>query len=116
MTIKERTLCTIVVLIVGVIGGIAGTAFSMGADKQRINDLLTEHNTAIISIKTEEKIREHSAKKELDNFQAIVASHLRIIQDDIKHLDTTVSNLRTDIQVLKALMERMENDRKSEKN
>lgn len=85
---RKYTICGIGGLILGIMGGIAGTAFSLGADKQRINDTLIQHTSEITTIKTE-------------------------IQNSILYLTDAVNNLRTDVQVLKALMERMEQDFRS---
>ena len=43
MTKKQSTFYGFCVLIIGIITGIAGTAYSMGEDKQRINDILITH-------------------------------------------------------------------------
>lgn len=105
---KKYTLYSVCCLIIGIAGGIAGTAFSMGADKQRIDGILTSHTAEIASMRNDDKDHEKATQKELDRFVEIVAIPMSSLQSDIMQLNNTVGNLRTDIQVLKAIMERME--------
>ncbi len=96
-------------MIVGIVAGIAGTAFSLGADKQRINDTLTRHSVGMIAMKVDDEAHEKATQQELDRFAEIIAGQLT-------QLTITVGNLRTDVSVLKALMERMEVDIKAQAN
>lgn len=110
MNKKQFTLYSIGGLVFGIIGGITTTAFSMGASKQRINDTLIRHTAGIMSIETDNKKHEETVQKELDRFSKIISSQMTSLQNNITRLSDTIGNLRTDVQVLKALMERMEND------
>jgi len=99
---KHGTVCGIIGLIIGIVGGIAGTAYSMGVERQRINDTLITNKTKIEAVDLE-----------MGRYAGIMVSHITVIsalQTSIHELTTTVGNLRTDVQVLKALMERMEKD------
>lgn len=97
-------------IILGIIGGIAGTAFSMGADKQRINDILVRHTAEMKAMKVDDEAHEKATQQELDRFSVIIAAQMTQLQSSIAHLTNTVGDLRTDVHVLKALMERMEQD------
>ncbi len=90
MNKKQHTFYGIFGLIIGIVGGIAGTAFSMGADKQRVNDTLIRHTA------------------ELDLLPQIISNQTSKIQESIAHLTREIGDLRTDVQVLKAIMERIE--------
>ncbi len=113
---KQHTFYGVGGLILGLIGGIASAAFSAGADKQRINDILTQHTAKIEYMKIENKVHEQTTQKELDRFAEIIASQMTLLQSSIAHLNDTVSDLRTDVKVLQALMERMEVDLKTKIN
>lgn len=108
MTKKQPTIYGIAGLVLGIVGGIAGTAFSMGADKQRINDTLVRHTTEMVALRIDDEAHEKATQQELDRFTTIISQQMTQIQTEISHLTDTISNLRTDVQVLKALMERME--------
>ena len=92
MTKKQQTFFGCLTLLVGIIGGIAGTAFAIGTEKQRIHDILRANTI---------KIAEYD--RELGRYSEIIASQLTQLQ-------TTVSDLRADVRVLKALTERIEKD------
>lgn len=108
MTKKQHTACYIIGLIVATIGGISGTAFSMGASKQRIDDMLTKYTVEMVSLKEDDKAHEKAIQKELDRFAEIISSQMNQLQSTITHLTNTVGYLRTDVHVLKAIMERIE--------
>lgn len=110
MNKKQFTFYSIGGLIFGVIGGIAGTAFSMGASRQRVNDTLIRHTAEIMSVEMNDEKHEETVQKELDRFSKIISSQMTSLQNNITRLSDTIGNLRTDVQVLKALMQRMEND------
>lgn len=116
MTRKQHTFYGIVCLVVGIIGGTAGTAFSLGADKQRVNGLLVTHAKEIVAMKVADDAHEKSVQKEFDRFAQIIAVQMTVIQNSLANLNDTVGGLRTDVQVLKVLMERMEDDIKSNIN
>ena len=116
MTKKQSTFYCIIVLFVGIIGGIAGTAFSMGAERQRIKDVLDTQTTAIAVIKADNTQHETSIQNEMDRYVEIITVQMINLQESIKELTTTVSGLSTDVQVLKAIMERMEEDLKQRSN
>lgn len=113
MTNKQQTMYGIGGLIVGIIGGIAGTAFSMGADKQRVKDTLTRHTAEMVAMQADDEAHEKATQKELDRFAEIIASQMTLLQSSIAGLNATVGDLRTDVSVLKVLMERMESDLKA---
>lgn len=108
MTKKQHTACGIVALIIGIIGGIYGTAFSMGASKQRIDDMFNKYTVEIVALKEDDKVHEKAIQKELDRFAEIISSQMNQLQSTITHLTNTVGYLRTDVHVLKAIMERIE--------
>lgn len=110
MTKKQHTVYGIGGLILGIIGGIAGTAFSLGANKQRVNDTLTRHTTKIIAMKIDDKVHEKAVQQELDRFAEIIIAQMTQLQGNISHLTNTVGNLRTDVHVVKAIIERIEKD------
>lgn len=120
MTKKQGTVQSIAGLIVGIVGGIAGTAFSMGADRQRVNDLLVLHTSQIVELKEEDTNHTNDNAKNLDRLAATLVDQINKLQLNIKELTGTVSELtgtvsdvHTDTQVIKAVMTRMENDIKA---
>jgi len=113
MTKKQQTAYGMIGLVIGIISGIAGTAFSMGAERQHVRDALIKHTSDIDSIKLANSNYADNTEKEMNRYAKIIAAHMTQLQENIANLNTTVGNLRTDVQVLKALMERMEKDRQS---
>lgn len=113
MTKKRNTIHGAIGLVLGIIGGVAGTSFSMGAEKQRVNDLLVRHTSQIVVLKNTDKENAKSNKKEINRLDKMIVDQMTEIQKSIKELTSTVSDVRTDTQVIKAVMERMENDIKA---
>lgn len=111
MTKQYQTLSGILGLVIGIIGGIAGTAYSMGAERQRINDILIHHSQKMDLLKIDEQKHEKITQKELDRFAEIMAAQMTQLQFSIGDLTNIVVKLRIDVQVIKALIERMEKDR-----
>jgi len=109
MTNKQQAIGSILGLVIGIIGGVAGTAYAMGADKQRVNDTLAAHAMTMVTLQNENAAHEKAIQQELDRFVEIIASPIALLQSSITKLTADIASLRTDVQVLKALMERMEN-------
>ena len=107
---KQHTLYGIGILITGIIGGIAGTAFSMGTEQQRVRGALVANKIAIEMIKSQQDAHKVVIDKEMDRYVEVITAQMIQLQMSITQLTTTVGDLRTDVQVLKALMERMEED------
>ncbi|RLC89050.1 MAG: hypothetical protein DRJ03_00370 [Chloroflexi bacterium] len=116
MTKKQQTLYGAIGLVIGVFGGAIGTAFSMGAEQQRVKDALIVNKTEIATMKESQAKHEDSVSQEIDRYAEIIAAHITQLQTNISLLTTTVGELRTDVSVLKALMERMEEDLKNRKD
>jgi len=110
MSKKYGTVCGIIGLILGIVGGIAGTAFSMGAERQNIKNNLAIHTAAIEDMKLKNDVYGTFIQKELNRYNTTIAAQIIQLQSSISQLSEVVSNLRTDVQVLKALMERIENN------
>ncbi len=113
MTKKQQAIGSILGLVIGIIGGVAGTAYAMGADKQRVNDTLAAHALTMVTLQNENVVHEKAIQQELDRFVEIIASPIALLQSGITKLTADIANLRTDVQVLKALMERMESELKT---
>lgn len=113
MTKNQQAIGSILGLIIGIIGGVAGTAYAMGADKQRVNDTLAAHALTMVTLRNENVDNKEAIQKELDRFVEIIASPITLLQSSIIKLTDDIADLRTDVQVLKALMERMEIDRRT---
>lgn len=113
MTKKQSTLYGICALFLGLIGGVAGTAYALGADKQRIDDTLTAYARTMTTLQNRDITHEKTIQKELDRLVEVIASPISLLQSSIIKLTADVANLRTDVQVLKALMERMEAELKT---
>ncbi len=107
MATKTKTLFGAVI---GLVVGIAGAAFSMGANRQHVNGTLATHTTQIAAAKESDKLHEESTQKELDRLASIIASQISLIQTGINQLTNTVGDLRTDVSVLKAIMEHVKQD------
>lgn len=105
---NQNTTYGIIGLVLGIIGGIAGTAFSLGADKQRINDVLSKHTVDLKNFKIDDERHEKTVKQELDVFSEKIADQIVKLQNDIKSLVDVVVDLRIDVQVLKSIMERID--------
>jgi len=103
---RKNTVWGAICLFIGLLGGIVGTAFSMGAEKQRVNDALIVNTTKIESV-------EASVDKEMDRYATIMSSQITTLQDSIRELTNIVGNLRTDVGILQALLERVEEDIKT---
>jgi len=112
VTKKQQTFYGIIGLILGIFGGTIGTSFSMGAEKQKINDSIIAANLRITAIQERQVAYEKDMETEMDRYAEIISTHITQLQENITKLNTTVGDLRTDVHVLKALMERMETDLK----
>jgi len=108
---KQNTIYGICALFVGLISGITATAYALGADKQRVNDMLDRHTAALVIMRSDDTAHEKAIQQELDRFTEIIASPITLLQSSIIKLTADIASLHTDVQVLKALMERMENER-----
>jgi hypothetical protein len=108
MTKKQQTLYAVISLLVGIFGGVIGTAFCMGAEKQRIQDSIMATNVRITNVEEKQNISKTNAEKEINHYVEVIAANMTQLQENIIRLNIIVGNLRTDVQVLKALMERME--------
>lgn len=116
MTKKQQTLYGVIALVIGIFGGAIGTAFSMGVEKQRIKDSITATNVRITNMENKQNKHETNIGNEMDSYAEIIAAHMTRLQENIARLNMTIGDLRTDVQVLKALMERMEEDLKTRPN
>ena len=116
MTKKQNTIYGVIGLLIGVVGGIAGTAFSMGADRQKLQDSIIHTGARITAMEDKQYAHEAQVEKEMNRYAEIIAAHITQLQESIGRLNSTVGDLRTDVQVLKALMERMEEDIKAGAN
>ena len=113
MTKKQQAIGGILGLVIGIIGGVAGTAYAFGADKQRLNDTLAAHAQTMITMQNDDIVHEKAIQQELDRFVEMIASPMALLQSSITKLTADIANLRTDVQVLKALIERMESELKT---
>jgi len=109
MTKRQNTIYGFIILLIGTLGGIFGTAFTMGAERQRINDTLIRHGAEIAANDT-------SVQQEMDRYAEIMSAQMVHLQECIRALTSTINALNTDVQVIKALMERMEIDLKEISN
>lgn len=109
MTKKQNTIYAIIGLLIGTMGGIFGAGITMGAERQHIKDTLIRHTLEITA-------NEASVQKEMDRYAEIMAAQMTHLQESIRELTTTIYDLRTDVQVLNALMERVEEDLKNKSN
>jgi hypothetical protein len=103
VTKKQNTLYGAIGLFLGIVSGISGTAFSMGAEQQRIK-------SKIMAIEIHQKDYEAGVEKEMDRYAEIIADHIVKLTENVTRLNTSVGDLRIDVQVLKVLMERLEKD------
>ena len=108
MTKKQNTFYAIIGLIIGVIGGIAGTAFSMGAEQQKIKDQLIATNINISHLKSKQEDYKLYVEKRFDNYSYMITSQIDQLRKDISSLVDSINILHTDVQILKVIMQRME--------
>lgn len=113
---KKTTAWGTICLVIGLFTGIMGAAFSMGADKQRINSELANNSVSITMMIASNEQHKVSIQKEMDRYVKIITAQTIQLQDSILLLTTTVGDLRTDVQVLKALIERIERDLQTKQN
>lgn len=110
MTKKQQFIGSVAGLVIGVIGGVAGTSYALGANKQRINDTLAQHALTMVAMQQDDIAHEKAIQAELNRFIEIVASPMTVLHSSIIKLTSDIANLRTDVQVLKVLMERMDRE------
>jgi len=118
VTKKQNALYATVGLILGILGGVAGTSFSLGAERQFIADELARHQREITSVKTTQEAHEQAVSDEMDRYTIIASQQMIEWQDCIRQLTESVHRLREDVGILKALVERIEKnqDKKSNSN
>ena len=103
MTRKQGgTLCAVIGLVVGIICGIATTAFAMGAERQKITDALVAVNLKVDSNKA--------------LYTEFITIQVKQVQDTLSGLSSDINNLRVDVHVLKAITERIEQNMQSTQN
>jgi len=124
ITKKSNAIYGVIFTIIGIIGGATGTAFSIGADKQRINDQLNNNTRAVslvegklqdykTKIEKETKEQRQNLQDELDRLVKVMSSQVSSIQNSLVDINGNVSNLRTDVKVIQAIVERLEKQLKS---
>jgi len=111
---KQKTIYGFIGLLTGILGGIAGAAFSMGAGQQQIRDNLAVNTSAIAEVKLQQEQQDANLEKDMDRHTRNIENQIAKIQEGISRLTTTVGDLKTEVLVLKALMERMEQDLRAE--
>lgn len=113
---KKHTFYGICGTILGVICGIAGTAFSLGADSQTTINSIIKNDLAITELQKVDTKHEKSVQKEMDRYVLVITAQMTGIQECISILTEAVGNLRTDVQVLKVIVERVERDIRNRHN
>jgi len=97
MTNKQHNFYRVICILFGLLSGIAGTAFALGTERQKVRDCLST-NAADIS----------RLNEELSNSSNNVLSQIEEIQSGISNIIDRVNEINIDLQVLKAIVERME--------
>ncbi len=108
---KQHTIYGILGIVLGIIGGVAGTAFSMGAGQQRFKDAILHNSSEIETIKIDVVKSAKVSQKEIDRNIGTVSDKISELQKDISTLTNIVTDLRTDVHVLKVLLERIEQNK-----
>lgn len=108
MTKKQQVIVAALGMVIGIVSGIAGTAFAMGAEQQRIKDDLISKGVQIQAMEEAQDKHANNIAKEMDRYAQIIAAQVTQLQTGVSQLTITVGDLRTDVHVLKAIMERME--------
>lgn len=108
MTRKQNTLISTGCLITGIIIGIIGKSYTIGVEHQKIKDDIIKNESRIIMVETKQDEYKKRTTDEMNRYANIIATQISGLQEDIKKLTSITSELRTDVQVLKALIERME--------
>lgn len=110
---RHQTITGFIGLVIGIVGGVAGTAYAMGADRQNIENLLATHDAKIVAIELQQKTHKSDVNAELDRFSNIVAGQISQLQASITELTAMLGHVGGDVKVLNALMERVEGDIKN---
>lgn len=108
MTKKQNAFWGTIGLIIGIIGGVAGTSFTLGAEKQHINDQFARYQRDIIVLQDDNEDHEQTIREEMDRYTIIMSQQMLDWQRCIRELTETVQNLRTDVGILKVIVERIE--------
>ena len=102
MTAKEKWIFSLFGMLVGVLSGVVGAAYSWGADKQHIKDNIRTNQIQITKLTSQ-----------TEQLCQLLATQLSNVQKSINNIDRTVTELRGEIKVLEAIVTRIEDQIKS---
>jgi hypothetical protein len=110
MTKGKKTIYALAVLVLSLVSGVAGGAFTIGQSGQAAKDASIMNSMRIdLAIKQQEK-HENDTDKEMDRYAEIIAAQITGLQTSVLGLTSAIGTLNTDVQVLKAIMQRVEED------
>ncbi len=86
MTKKQKTFYGILITVLLASGGVLGAAFTLGAGKQRVQDTLVEHTTAIEEI--EESI-DLGTERYIDIMKSVadLGADIRVLTEVVERID-----------------------------
>jgi hypothetical protein len=84
--VTKKTLYGITLPLMGVLGGVIGAAFALGASKQHVQDTLIKHGTAIQKI---EKSIDRGTLRHIEIITSIsrLGAEIRILTKAVEHLE-----------------------------
>lgn len=101
MTKKEKWIGGMVGTLVGLLSGVAGTAYALGLDKQKINDRIDTNSLNLVRL---EKQHEDDVKNIMDG----IDKKLNDIRDSLTKVETRSNDLQVSIKVVEAIIQRIE--------
>lgn len=108
MTKKQNTFYIALSVLIGALGGVAGTAYTLGAERQSVKDKFVAQEMQMKAVQASHKAHKEATQNELNRLVQIMVSQNTAIQQGITSLNKTVAGLRGDVQVLNALVARLE--------
>lgn len=101
VTKKEKWIVGVAGTLMGLFSGVAGTAYALGIDKQKINDRIQSNSCSIDELK-----EKHN--KDVQEIVNNIEKKLDDIQDSLAKVEIRSNDLQVSVKVVEAIIQRIE--------
>jgi len=108
MDIKLGTLYTIVVGLIGLVIGVAGTFYGIGADRQAITSAIAQNKLEIVALDADFNKLKKETDQKLNGFSENISSQIDKLTTAVNGLQTSIIEFKGEIKVINTLIEMLE--------